>query len=110
MSPRCGQVGPSWGQVGPSWAKLGPSWGQVGPKLSQVGAKLGLSWAKLGLKWTNIAIKMRLEGKSGKYTKTKIIPRENHSFGGVLGVKLAPSWDMLGSIEAMLSQAGPTWT
>ena len=28
----------------------------------------------------------------------------------VVGVKLAPSWDMLGRIEAMLSQVVPTWT
>ena len=69
---------------------------------------LGKVRAKLGLKWTNIAIKMRLEGKAGK--STRVFLKESHSFGGVLGVKLAPGWDMLGSIEAMLSQAGPTWT
>ena len=78
--------------------------------MGQVGPQLGLSWLKLGLKWTNIAIKIHLEGRSGKYTKAFVFRRENHSFGGVLGVKLAPSWDMWGSNEAMLSQAGPTWT
>ena len=101
-----GKLGPNRDKLGQVGAKLGPSWA----KLGQVGPKLGLSWLKLGLKWTNIAIKMHLEGRSRKYTKTIVFLLGNHSFGGVLGVKLAPTWDMLGRFEAMLSQIWPTWT